>query len=258
MGDITLRPGDYYAREDGGRIEPEVAREVAEALVSAGAKPGGSFPHTPLRTRFRIGWDRSDGKTYGMVSGYDREYRGFARRLTLDQIRRAWRPWSGGECPVAADTLVDVKPRMGDIFPPRRAGDLFWDHLGGNSDIVEWRPHQPAAAVQPEPEAPEWDGNGTPPVGARVVHLTGRGEVRLGPDRRGLIVVETDQGIYLRVAIAACDPENTTTKQAEPPDALCRETYTVCGTALEKIMHTAYCAIRDGRVPGVKLTESEQ
>ncbi|MDE2202710.1 MAG: hypothetical protein KGJ38_08280 [Burkholderiaceae bacterium] len=51
----------------------------------------------------------------------------------------AWRPWSGGPCPVRADDRVDIKMRCGDIFRDQAPLGLIWSHTLGAGDIVEYR-----------------------------------------------------------------------------------------------------------------------
>lgn len=51
-----------------------------------------------------------------------------------------WIPWPGGECPVATETLVEV--RFDDPLNTERtyaARSLRWTHRNGNSDIIAYR-----------------------------------------------------------------------------------------------------------------------
>ena len=41
-----------------------------------------------------------------------------------------WTEWNGGECPVAPDTLVEVRWRNGDMSPGSRADTWSWTHTG--------------------------------------------------------------------------------------------------------------------------------
>lgn len=67
-----------------------------------------------------------------------------------------WLPWSGGECPVAAETVVEVMFRDDWIGPvmdtPCQARDLRWDHRKIDGDIMHYRVIQPAP---PSPAAVE-------------------------------------------------------------------------------------------------------
>ena len=44
--------------------------------------------------------------------------------------------WTGGECPLDPDRRVIVEYRDGITSKIRRAGDLRWEHLQINDDIV--------------------------------------------------------------------------------------------------------------------------
>lgn len=50
-----------------------------------------------------------------------------------------WIPWSGGECPVNAYTIVDVRLRDKDLRRRKDAGEFDWDHYGIYNDIVAYR-----------------------------------------------------------------------------------------------------------------------
>lgn len=72
-----------------------------------------------------------------------------------------WISWRGGECPVDGDVVVDVKFRAqgqadldGDI-----ADNFRWEHFSNGADVVAYRLHKS------EHQKPQWDGEGTPPVG---------------------------------------------------------------------------------------------
>lgn len=61
-----------------------------------------------------------------------------------------WIPWSGGECPVPGDALVEVKFRVGTYSAEFRADHWVWTPTGHPLDITAYRivkPAEPAAAV---------------------------------------------------------------------------------------------------------------
>lgn len=64
----------------------------------------------------------------------------------LEQQERGdgWNEWGGGECPVPANSRVDIKFRDGDIGLEQSA-NWDWIHLGYRSDIIAYRiiPEQP-------------------------------------------------------------------------------------------------------------------
>jgi hypothetical protein len=49
-----------------------------------------------------------------------------------------WIEWGGGECPVAADALVEVRVRDG-CTGTTKALAMFWCHHDGPGDIVAYR-----------------------------------------------------------------------------------------------------------------------
>src|SRR5690554_437124 len=75
-----------------------------------------------------------------------------------------WIPWNGGDCPLPDDARIKVMTRNGvEHRLPIHAGNQRWGHGGGQYDITAYRPILDAESS--EPEAPEWDGEGLPPVG---------------------------------------------------------------------------------------------
>ena len=54
-----------------------------------------------------------------------------------------WIRHRGGECPVDADAMVEVRFRDGDISRNQKASSFWWDHNDCNSDIMAWRPRKP-------------------------------------------------------------------------------------------------------------------
>ena len=62
--------------------------------------------------------------------------------MTTKKIYGPWIKWSGGDCPVAPGTIVEVKLRCGGLAGPDTAKQYYWD-LGDNGDdggdIVEYR-----------------------------------------------------------------------------------------------------------------------
>lgn len=92
-----------------------------------------------------------------------------------------WIEWAGGECPVNISDLVDIKLRCGDIGRGQNVTYWRWDHIQNAGDIIAYRLHQPQDAdsranddrleadlndcIGQAPGAPQWDGQGMPPVG---------------------------------------------------------------------------------------------
>lgn len=57
-----------------------------------------------------------------------------------------WIQHNGGECPVAAGTMVEVAMRDGG-FEIHKAAAFDWDKLGGDWDILAYRLHTPSQSV---------------------------------------------------------------------------------------------------------------
>nr|DAM87631.1 MAG TPA: hypothetical protein [Caudoviricetes sp.] len=109
-----------------------------------------------------------------------------------------WIQWAGGECPVDSDEIVEVKYRKPSPyqFNNDRAGDFTWSHDGIDGDIIAYRLHQTTKSEQVRADAwrdyagmtekdeeddlnecigqdvaPEWRGEGLPPVGVECEWL---------------------------------------------------------------------------------------
>lgn len=64
--------------------------------------------------------------------------------------RNGWIEWSGGECPVDSDAIVEVKCRWHNQhqYNNDRAGDFYWAHTGSNADIIAYRLQQQEKSEQ--------------------------------------------------------------------------------------------------------------
>lgn len=93
-----------------------------------------------------------------------------------------WIQWAGGECPVDSDAIVEVKYRNPNRYrySNDRAGDFDWSHDGIDGDIIAYRLQQTGInsranderlekdlneCIGQDVDAPEWNGEGLPPVG---------------------------------------------------------------------------------------------
>lgn len=73
---------------------------------------------------------------------YPSEYPEFAKNLAYRVVpdENGWLPWYGGECPVAAGTMVDVRYRR--VLAEEKAVYAHlsrWEHLPYDDDIVAYR-----------------------------------------------------------------------------------------------------------------------
>lgn len=103
--------------------------------------------------------------------------------------RDGWIQWAGGECPVDSDAIVEVKFRRHNQrqYNNDRAGDFDWACTGRSSDIIAYRLHDHGINHRANDDrleqdlnecigqdfAPEWDGEGLPPVGIKCEHCPG-------------------------------------------------------------------------------------
>src|SRR5690554_6460237 len=173
-----------------------------------------------------------------------------------------WIPWEGGECcPLPEGADYEVRHKDGEVMPKREA-ETYKDQLLGKgllSDIIAYRPilDQDTPA---EPEAVGWDGEGPCRIGYRVHCIA-------SPSHEVFEVIHWADGMaWLRDVdsgrheLYPCDdirPLRTAAQRAEEK-----------AVRSQNAMHDAYMegasghiggiraifeAIRDGKVPGVKL-----
>lgn len=72
-----------------------------------------------------------------------------------------WIEWHGGECPVPAGTLIDLRFRDGDVLERVMSYEWRWCHEGWDADIVAYRISKPAEPPKPDTSAEEnrlWHG----------------------------------------------------------------------------------------------------
>src|SRR5690554_1510753 len=174
-----------------------------------------------------------------------------------------WIPWEGGECPLPDGADYEVRHKYGKVVSKREAEKYNdqWARKGLLSDIIAYRPILDAGAPA-EPEAPEWDGDGEcPPVGSKCMR---------GCDRV-VILAHTNVGSPYDPAVVyqsltepdeidwdVCNvfsPIRTAAQRAE--EKAVEVMYPIIDEVHEdgpvEIARTLYRAIRDGKVPGVKL-----
>lgn len=105
-----------------------------------------------------------------------------------------WIAWAGGECPVESCAVVDVMFRDQENSATYHAGVWRWNHNGTDSDIIAYRLHQPQDAnsranddrleadlnecIGQAPGAPQWDGQGLPPVGVEFEYGSHRSRAK--------------------------------------------------------------------------------
>lgn len=167
-------------------------------------------------------------------------------------MTKEWFVWSGGECPVDRETLVDVKLRNGDAENGTEAVSWDWSHTDNGSDIVFWCPHQP--------EQPAWNGNSLPPVGtecevAKHLHNAGT-KVRVLCHDEGAAVCRVIDGDDLHdlCQLEAFEISPIRTKAERQREEVIDSIANLCHRGDPGDDATAiYDAIAAGKIPGVKL-----
>lgn len=95
-------------------------------------------------------------------------------QLTAD----GWINWRGGECPVPAGTLVNVRLRDGLAIWKFDAARLAWNNADSPSDIVAYRVAQPEASAEPAATPAAECANDSAPVTAPGVLDRAAGHMR--------------------------------------------------------------------------------
>lgn len=115
------------------------------------------------------------GNSYESYYRYDRVDDFGKDEVTREQYEAAlaaaqqgWISWSGGECPVSSETLVDCKRADGDGYDGYPAKCIYWHGVGEDDSIIAYRPHEP------ESYHASWNGEGLPPVGCEFEYGTHR------------------------------------------------------------------------------------
>lgn len=197
-----------------------------------------------------------------------------------------WIEWCGGECPVPRDTLVEVKfPDGMTSRDAKPAGGYRWTLRNCVTDIAAYRLHKPQEAAHDKVDdeadlnecigqgaAPVWNGEGLPPVGAKVIFFINprfdyatQGMPAEGCEIEVVAHKKTSDGNDVAVCYwdengggrAVClVPESlmpakseTEQKREEAVKAITLTGW--CQTAAEEI----YDLIAAGKVPGMKLED---
>lgn len=125
------------------------------------------IPESESSTFRWVDWDYSAPKsTDNSISIVTREQYESALAAKND----GWINWGGGERPVKAGEVVDVKYRNGNVSCGVIAGPFQrkyclaedWNHGGESYDIIAYRLHKSEVKVA------EWNGGGLPPIGVEV------------------------------------------------------------------------------------------
>lgn len=190
-----------------------------------------------------------------------------------------WIQWTGGDCPVDSDAIVEVKYRIPKPYQYNnyndRAGDFDWEHIGSNADIIAYRLLGQGINARANDEqleqdlnecigqgvAAEWDGEGLPPVGCEC-------EVKRAIDwvkckilfiSEAHVVLMADEECCWNTCACQFRPLHTEAdkKRQVAAQALCDS----CGgtgkvdesLGFGVMWFDIYDAIAAGKIPGVKL-----
>ncbi len=153
-----------------------------------------------------------------------------------------WVKHDGSERPLPASARCDVQ-FSGGLVNDAKASQPVW------SMVEAYRP-----ILDAKPEPPAWDGEGLPPVGCECEgdhHEFGwlRGTVIYHDHEENIAVLKTQYG-YLGFGIV----RPIRSEEDRAIDAM-REVFKSKVGTDESIYEALYAAIRDGKVPGVKLED---
>jgi len=175
-----------------------------------------------------------------------------------------WINHDGMGRPLPLDAGVEYRLRSGRQFGPVSSRHVAWRHYGHADDVVAYRPILADKPAEPsgEPGAPEWDGEWKP--GDRCRWQEGgtcRGEHTILASDGDMHWIRDDFGGYDMASSSELFPIRTAAQRAEDEavEAMMDISGGV-GTGLgvsEEEAKAIYRAIRDGKIPGVKLEGSQ-
>lgn len=192
-----------------------------------------------------------------------------------------WTEWHGGECPVDSDAIVEVKYRKPNQyqFNNYRAGDFTWSHDGIDGDIIAYRLQHPGfksranddrleqdlnECIGQDVDAPEWSGEGLPPVGVECEWLASSDHdwvavTVLAYDGNDAWLKPSDGSQSFVVGnVAGFRPIRTEAERKRDIaiEAILSDMRTIpCDLDLRDEVAVIYDAIAAGKIPGVKLEE---
>lgn len=88
-----------------------------------------------IEVKSSVGWDYASSPLFSEL----REY-----RVVLDED--GWLPWYGGECPVVAITVVEVRYKGGPAIGVAQAHSICWEHIDKAGDVIAYRTIKDAEA----------------------------------------------------------------------------------------------------------------
>lgn len=193
-----------------------------------------------------------------------------------------WIDWSGGECPVPRDTLVEVKfPDGITSYDAQPAGSYRWTLRNCVTDIAAYRLHQPQEVEMipldecdgsraeddlneciGQDATPVWNGEGLPPVGIEIEYKFAKANYRTDFSR-GKVLAYGMHNVFMEhwasknEFIQSLDKIEFRPIRTEAE----RKRDAAISAMMESLGHAAgmievaniYRAIAAGKIPGVKL-----
>lgn len=178
-----------------------------------------------------------------------------------------WIEWQGGECPLPESARVEVRHEDGDqlMACAGKGAAAGWSHDGVDGDIIAYRPVLDTDDTKPEP--PAWDGEGRPPIGVPIESKHKDATLEwANPDFHETTIVAMGKHLAIfthpgsdHETVGRIDDYDFRPIRSEEDRAIeeMRCVIDVCDAqSVDGRLSALYRAIRDGRVPGVKLEDS--
>ena len=229
-------------------------------------------------------WFEDNDSGYGLLlfKGYEVAEDAATSLVTREQYEAAlaaknegWIEWGGGECPVDADALVDVRYRDMSETDGDSAGQLYWGFDNETDDIIAYRLHQPQEAEQAEASMSEcichdaasfWNGADLPPVGCFCEITDQDGMLVYGQGESGKVIAHVENTAVIRMSYGlGCFEARflhpLRTESERKRDAAVEQMikiatiYTTKSLSLDLALNSIYNAIAAGEIHGVKLED---
>jgi hypothetical protein len=186
----------------------------------------------------------------------------------VEADKDGWIKHDGGECPLPSGIRFDAKMRDGVIAhdePPTCGDGRIWKHLWGEADIIAYRPI--LDDKEQDMSDQEWSGVGLPPVGTECEYFDAIAK-EWGPAAVVAHHINGEEAIWSRDMNGGelfygsphdFRPLHTAAQRAEDEAVEAMKSVTGdgfgCFEVSEATARAICAAIRDGRIPGVKLED---
>lgn len=167
-----------------------------------------------------------------------------------------WIECGGGECPVADGIDIQWKGEDGEVRGPVNGASVAWG--SGAQRIIAYRP-----ILDTKPEAPEWRGpqDGNPPAGTPVSVRTKECDsaAMVLANDHNIVVVRYESGMGFKYGgFDLSDVRPIRSAEDEAVHAMRAQDCEPFEGMLSRhdFCRAIYAAIRDGKIPGVKLEDA--